>query len=126
MLGPDGHVRLVDFGLCREINSTVEPLSPTGSLAYMTPELLTTHTGGRHTDWWAMGVVAYELMTGRSPWSSSTDSKIMRREIKSMERIQTPKFMSPRASSFIKALMEPEYTDRLGTNDSKEVCPTGS
>ena len=37
MLDPEGHVKLVDFGLSREITEEVEPLSPTGSLAYMTP-----------------------------------------------------------------------------------------
>jgi len=120
MLDPEGHVKLVDFGLSREISQEVEPLSPTGSLAYMTPELLIQHNGGRHTDWWAMGVVAYELMTGRSPWSSSTDTRVIRREIKAM-KVVIPKSLSPLATAFIRSLMQPDYTKRLGTVSSAEV-----
>lgn len=121
MLSESGHVKIVDFGLCRRITSDVEPLSPTGSLAYMTPELLTQHTGGRHTDWWAVGVVAYELMTGRSPWSSSSDSRVIRREIKST-KVALPKFLSFSAAQLIRALMNPDYEQRLGTASSEEVC----
>ena len=52
------------------------PLSLTGSLIYMPPELLRDQLGGRHTDWWALGVLAHELMTGRTPWSSLSNKKV--------------------------------------------------
>ena len=52
-----------------------EPVSPTGSLIYMAPEVLRHRLGGRHTDWWALGVLAHELLTGRTPWSSLTDKR---------------------------------------------------
>ena len=41
-------------------------MSPTGSLIYMAPELLEHCLGGRHTDWWALGVLSHELITGSS------------------------------------------------------------
>ena len=58
------------------------PLSLTGSLIYMPPELLRDQLGGRHTDWWALGVLAHELMTGRTPWSSLSNKKVSRRALR--------------------------------------------
>ena len=52
MLDAAGHAKLIDFGLARDVPTLDEPLSPTGSLIYMAPELLTKSMGGRHTDWY--------------------------------------------------------------------------
>ena len=70
MLDSSGHVKVVDFGLACELQGEECPMSPMGSLIYMAPELLVERVGGRHTDWWAVGILAYELITGRSPWST--------------------------------------------------------
>ena len=51
MLDARGHVKLIDFGLALEIHSEEEPVSPTGSLIYMAPEMIRDHSVGRHTDW---------------------------------------------------------------------------
>ena len=77
MLNAAGHVKLIDFGLARDVPQLDEPLSPSGSLIYMAPELLRESQGGRHTDWWAVGVLAHELLTGRTPWSSLTDKALI-------------------------------------------------
>lgn len=51
MLDARGHVKLVDFGLACALTAEEGPMSPTGSLIYMAPELLSHSRGGRHTDW---------------------------------------------------------------------------
>jgi hypothetical protein len=119
-LDAQGHVKLIDFGLSQEMVENEEPMSPIGSLIYMAPELLTKGTGGRHTDWWALGVLAHEVMTGRSPWSSLTDKKLIKKQIKTMN-IQPPDFLSQEASDFICQLLIQDHTLRLGTQDSNDV-----
>lgn len=52
----------------------LSPTPPGGSVAYMPPELLTMGMYGRFTDWWAVGVLAHEIFSGYSPWSSSTST----------------------------------------------------
>ena len=52
MLDAAGHVKLIDFGLAVEVRQEDEPVSPTGSLIYMAPEMIRDHSGGRHTDWY--------------------------------------------------------------------------
>mmetsp|Transcript_49411 Transcript_49411/g.63391 ORF Transcript_49411/g.63391 Transcript_49411/m.63391 type:complete len:703 (+) Transcript_49411:99-2207(+) len=120
MLDAQGHVKLIDFGLSQEIVEEEEPMSPIGSLIYMAPELLVKGTGGRHTDWWALGVLAHEMMTGRSPWSSLTDKKLIKKQIKSM-KIQPPDILSKGASDFICNLLTQDMNHRLGTKNSNYV-----
>ena len=75
MLDQWGHVKLVDFGLAHKIEGEEVPMSPMGSLIYMAPELLRDRVGGRHTDWWAVGILAYEITTGQwLPRGSSASS----------------------------------------------------
>jgi len=135
MLDGFGHVKIIDFGLAIPLASQAvqvggseakdgaqdqQPMSPTGSLIYMAPELLKEGVGGRHTDWWALGVLAHELLTGRSPWSSLTDKSLIQKEIGSM-RVAPPDGVSPAAGKFVCALLHQTVSRRLGTAASSEV-----
>jgi serine/threonine protein kinase len=120
MLDGEGHVKLVDFGLAVEIVEDVEPISPTGSFIYMAPEMIRDKRGGRCTDWWALGVLAYALMTGRTPWSSLTDKEIIRREIQTL-KVAPPRRLSPPAGQLICALMTQDHRKRLGSANDFEI-----
>jgi len=121
MLDGNGHVKLIDFGLSKQLSSPIEKMSPAGSLIYMSPELILENTGGRHTDWWAYGVMAFELLTGRTPWSSLTNPQIIKHEI---ETVNVNKFLtdfSPQVSSFICSLMNINFMERLGTRIDSDI-----
>ena len=121
MLDAQGHVKLVDYGLACELKGDEDqPLSPMGSLIYMAPELLSERVGGRHTDWWAVGILAYEIMTGRSPWSSLSDKRKVRKEIKTL-KVMPPRRLSSAASKLICSLLEHVVSKRLGTKDDREL-----
>ena len=71
MLDARGFVKLVDFGLAKE-NVRVaydDPVSPCGSAMYVAPEVL-VFSGGYMIDWWSLGVLIYELLTGSPPWNT--------------------------------------------------------
>jgi len=116
MLDVSGHVKLIDFGLAVEIKEGQEeqPMTPTGSLIYMTPELIKSKKGGRHTDWWAMGILAFELSTGRTPWSSLEDRPLIKHEILKCV-VMAPKNVSAKAAQFIGGLLQKNFRSRLGT-----------
>jgi len=120
MLNEFGHVKLVDFGLAAPLKEEVEPMSPTGSLIYMAPELLRDQMGGRHIDWWAVGVLAHELLTGRTPWSSLTDKAIIKREVTTMT-VAPPIKVSRAGGQFICSLLRQDFRVRLGTTADAEV-----
>jgi protein-serine/threonine kinase len=125
MLDNAGHVRLVDFGfataLPKEKHAIEMPMRTRGSLIYMAPELVTKPSvGGRFTDWWALGILAYELLTGCSPWSTLTDRRQIKLEIR-CGIVRPPREASLEAQNFVSALLEKNYTRRLGTLADKEV-----
>jgi hypothetical protein len=76
-------------------------------------------SGGRHTDWWAFGVFAYELFTGCSPWFNmrvprETVTEILYREI------HLPRTFSSEARLLIDSITK-DYKIRLGTEEDEEI-----
>ena len=124
MLDSRGHVKLLDMGLAAELgDSPSNPMSPMGSLIYMAPELLAHGVGGRHTDWWAVGFLAFELLTGRSPWASFDDKKNIKAEICSTLKnpVLPPNKLSFPVHKFIRGLLQHHVDKRLGSKSDLEL-----
>ncbi|HEV7505634.1 MAG TPA: protein kinase [Thermoanaerobaculia bacterium] len=70
MVLPDGRVKLLDFGLARwiDVGGITEAGLAVGTAAYMAPEQLQGQRTGTAADLWALGVVLYEMLTGRRPF----------------------------------------------------------
>ncbi|HEX6164501.1 MAG TPA: serine/threonine-protein kinase [Vicinamibacterales bacterium] len=81
MIGPDGHVTILDFGLaCRraggeakETASTQQsPSGAAGTVPYMAPEIIRGHSPSVQSDIWAIGVLIFEMIAGRRPFAGTT------------------------------------------------------
>jgi len=63
-----GHVYLGDFGIARHAESDVTAMPGAGTPAYMTPEQIMGNTVSQATDIYSLGILLFELLTGRRPF----------------------------------------------------------
>ncbi|CAM0143257.1 unnamed protein product [Umbelopsis sp. WA50703] len=77
MLGVDGHIRIADYGLCKE-NMWYGQTTGTfcGTPEFMAPEILLEQKYARAVDWWAFGVLIYEMLLGQSPFRGEDEDEI--------------------------------------------------
>ena len=69
MLLPDGTVRILDFGLAKARDHILSTTSVRlGTVSYMSPEQIRAESLDGRADLWALGVVLYEMLTGRKPF----------------------------------------------------------
>lgn len=82
MFTADGRVKLTDFGIARlAATETTRTAEVYGSTPYMAPELAYGLRGGTRSDVYAVGCVAYELLTGRSPFTGETPAVTIARHL---------------------------------------------
>lgn len=76
MIANDGTVRLLDFGVARRTGAGMETLTKTGMIVgtpeYMSPEQFGTHRVDERSDLYSLGVVLFELLTGKVPFGGET------------------------------------------------------
>ena len=83
LLSYDGWVKLIDFGIAFAENrlAHTSPGSLKGKIGYISPEQLTGMTLDRRADIFSLGVILYQLTTGRHPFAGKTDVERLRKTI---------------------------------------------
>lgn len=116
-----GNIKLTDFGLSKTgINDNVSATSFCGTPEYLAPEILTRSGHGWAADWWSLGALVYEMLTGMPPFYSRSRERLFTKILKCNPRI--PSSLSAEAQNFIMSLLEREMNKRLGsTGDAVEV-----
>ncbi len=81
LAGDPYFVRLVDFGLAKFVAEGDQTSRAIGTPMYMAPEQLTREEIGPWTDLYAVGVITFELLTGRRPFSGATAEEVVRQKL---------------------------------------------
>ncbi|KAG5276892.1 hypothetical protein AALO_G00110960 [Alosa alosa] len=122
MLDKDGHIKITDFGLCKEgITDGATMKTFCGTPEYLAPEVLEDNDYGRAVDWWGLGVVMYEMMCGRLPFYNQDHERLF--ELILMEEIRFPRTLGPEAKALLSGLLHKDPKQRLGggPDDAKEI-----
>ncbi|XP_068624300.1 ribosomal protein S6 kinase alpha-5-like isoform X2 [Battus philenor] len=122
LLDAEGHIVLTDFGLSKEFcGGESRAYSFCGTIEYMAPEVVRSGSQGHDiaVDWWSVGVLTYELLTGASPFTvegeRNTQQEITRRIVRCSYPV--PNDVSPEVQDFIKKLLVKDPRRRLGGGD---------
>jgi len=119
LLDSKGHVKLTDFGLSKESATSTNTFC--GTIEYMAPEILRREGHTFVVDWWSLGTLLFDMLSGGPPFSQEaskqlTIEKILRAPIK------FPMYFSSDVITLIKGLLKRNPKDRLGyKNDVEEI-----
>ena len=85
----EGHAVLTDFGLAKEhvAEMDVGAKSFCGSLAYMAPEVVTKQGHGKAVDWYLLGIMLYQLVSGKLPFFEDNQRQMLKNILKGTLRL---------------------------------------
>ena len=113
LLTPDGHVKLADYGLCKEaIGFGVSTNTFCGTPEFMAPEILLEKDYTRAVDWWAFGVLIYEMLLGQAPFKGHDEDEIFQAILE--EEVVYPTRLQKDAKSIVQGLLTKKPKDRFG------------
>lgn len=122
MLTLDGHVKIADYGLCKEnmwYGNTTSTFC--GTPEFMAPEILLEQRYGRAVDWWAFGILLYEMLLGQAPFRGDDEDEIFDAILEDdpLYPIQMPRD----SVSLLQRLLTRDPARRLGAgpNDADDV-----
>ncbi|CAH9082295.1 unnamed protein product [Cuscuta epithymum] len=113
LLDVEGHVVITDFGVAKQFDGNSRFNSMCGTLEYMAPEIILGKGHDKSADWWSVGVLLYEMLTGRPPYFGGNRHKLQQKIIK--DKIKLPAYLSNDAHSLLKGLLQKETSKRLGS-----------
>ncbi|XP_045707378.1 protein kinase C iota type [Phyllostomus hastatus] len=122
LLDSEGHIKLTDYGMCKEGLRPGDTTSTfCGTPNYIAPEILRGEDYGFSVDWWALGVLMFEMMAGRSPFDivGSSDNPDQNTEdylfqVILEKQIRIPRSLSVKAASVLKNFLNKDPKERLG------------
>jgi ribosomal protein S6 kinase beta len=122
LLDAQGHVKLTDFGLCKEsIHEGSITHTFCGTIEYMAPEILMRSGHGKAVDWWSLGALMYDMLTGAPPFTAENRKKTIDKILKA--KLTLPPYLTNEARALLKKLLKKNIGERLGSglDDSKAI-----
>ena len=120
LLDAEGHLLLTDFGLSKvAVNDDDRSNSTLGTLEYMAPEVVLGHFYGSAVDWYSLGAVGFDLLTGSPPFRANNNKRLEQKIVK--DKLSFPYFLSPDAKDLLTRLLRKDPLKRLGGNMPKDM-----
>lgn len=114
MLTADGHVKIVDFGLCKDnMNPLLVTYTYCGTIMTIAPEIIEEKGYTKDVDWWSLGVIIFEMYEAEPPFNGATTKEIVAHIVNEEPRF-TCKETPDIAKDLISRLLQKDPTKRIG------------
>ncbi|ORX44920.1 Pkinase-domain-containing protein [Hesseltinella vesiculosa] len=110
LLDRDGHIKLTDFGFAKKVTDRTWTLC--GTPEYLAPEVIQSKGHGKAVDWWALGILIYEMLVGYPPFYDDNHFGIYEKILEA--KLQLPAHLDASAKDLLKRLLVVDRTRRLG------------
>lgn len=117
LISSQGHIKLTDFGLSKDLDNDDKTNTFCGTPEYASPEVIKRDYYGKEIDWWAVGVLTFELLYGRLPFESKNKAKLFYNILNKEPAF--PFFIDQTSASFIKMLLVKDPKMRAGFKQIK-------
>jgi serum/glucocorticoid-regulated kinase 2 len=126
LIDADGYLKIIDYGLAKMIGQEELSMSFCGTPEYLAPEMVNRTGHDKNVDWWAIGVLIYEMLIGVTPFYNRNRNmllmKIKNSKVIFPDRTRYRIDYSDEIVDLIVGLLAKEKTKRLGfKDDGKEV-----
>lgn len=106
----EGHVKITDFGFAKIVEDRTWTVC--GTPEYLAPEVIQSKGHGKSVDWWALGILIFEMLVGHPPFYDENPFGIYQKVLAG--KIVFPKSFDPVAKDLIKRLLLHDRTKRYG------------
>ncbi|XP_069158127.1 cAMP-dependent protein kinase catalytic subunit 3 isoform X2 [Procambarus clarkii] len=110
LLDQDGHLKITDFGFAKKLTDRTWTLC--GTPEYLAPEIIQSKGHNKAVDWWALGILIYEMLAGYPPFFDDNPFGIYEKILGG--RVEWPRHLDTSAKDLIKKLLTQDRTKRLG------------
>ena len=120
LIDAQGYIKITDFGLSKMNIHSNEAKSVCGTPEYLAPEIIQKQGYGKSVDWWTLGSIIYEMLTGSPPFYTNNRPELFDK-IKN-QAPKFPNFLSFAARDILEKLLDKDPSKRLGSiNDSEDI-----
>ena len=118
LIDSQGNIKIADFGFCKHASQNSFTLC--GTPEYLAPEIIKSEGHGKAVDWWAFGILIYEMLVGYPPFYDHNPYKIYKKVVQG--EFIVPEGISEAAAELISRLIVIAPELRLGARlGSQEV-----